>query len=141
MPRTPTIKSVMTPFPHAVEGHESVAAARRLMTANGIHHLPVLESGRLQGILTMRDVERVEAISEQSAETTRVGEVCRFPVYAVDLDEPLDNVLVHMANERLGSVLVLRHDRIAGIFTVTDACRLLAVHLRRDLPPTGDEVA
>lgn len=141
MSRIPTIKSVMTPFPHSAEKDETVADARDRMQENGIRHLPVLDGGKLAGILTQRDVERVEARSEDAAATTRVGAICRFPAYCVDLDEPLDNVLLHMANERLGSTLVLRQERVVGIFTVTDACRLLAVHLRRDLPPTGDEVA
>ncbi len=141
MARIPTIKSVMTPFPHSVRTGDTIAAARRSMTQNGIRHLPVIDDEHLTGILTLRDVERVEAISEHAARVTSVGEVCRFPAYTVDLDEPLDNVLLHMASERLGSVLVIRHERVVGIFTVTDACRLLAVHLRRDLPPTGDEVA
>jgi len=141
MTRIPAIKSVMTPFPHSAEKDETVAAARDRMVHNGIGHLPVLDDGKLTGILTLRDVERLEAHSEGAAATTRVGAICRFPAYCVDLDEPLDNVLLHMANERLGSALVLRQGRVIGIFTVTDACRLLAVHLRRDLPPTGDEVA
>lgn len=141
MARIPTIKSVMTPFPHAVSSGDTIADARRAMTQNGIRHLPVIDDARLIGILTLRDIERVEAISEHAGKITPVGEVCRFPVYSVDLDEPLDNVLLHMASERLGSVLVIRQERVVGIFTVTDACRLLAVHLRRDLPPTGDEVA
>lgn len=141
MARIPAIKSVMTPFPHSVEADAPVTAARATMLANGIRHLPVLDGGRLTGVLTLRDVERLEALSAGATASTRVGAICRFPAYTVELDEPLDNVLLHMANERLGSALVLRQGRVVGIFTVTDACRLLAVHLRRDLPPIGDEVA
>ncbi len=46
-----------------------------------------------------------------------------------------------MATERVGSALVLRGERIVGIFTTTDACRLFAEYLRRDFPADGDDAA
>ena len=143
MSRIPTIKTVMTPFPFSIDAADDIAEARRRMEEHGIRHLPVLADGEPIGILSSRDLERAEAAMAVAGDphAARVGDVCRFPAYAVGLDEPLDNVLVHMATERVGSALVLRGDKVVGIFTTTDACRLFAAHLRRDFPPDGDDAA
>ena len=143
MSRIPTIKTVMTPFPFSIDAADDIAEARRRMEEHGIRHLPVLADGEPIGIFSSRDLERAEAAMAVAGDphAARVGDVCRFPAYAVGLDEPLDNVLVHMATERVGSALVLRGDKVVGIFTTTDACRLFAAHLRRDFPPDGDDAA
>jgi acetoin utilization protein AcuB len=143
MSRIPTIKTVMTPFPFSIDADADLGAARRKMEEHGIRHLPVLAEGEPIGMLTHRDLERAETARALAGRDRprRVRDVCRFPAYAVSLDEPLDNVLVHMASERVGSALVLRADKVVGIFTTTDACRHFAAHLRRDFPPTGDDAA
>jgi hypothetical protein len=47
-----------------------------------------------------------------------------------------------MARDRLGSALVTRRGKLVGVFTVTDACRLLADWLRASFPVAGgDDVA
>ncbi len=143
MPRIPRIKAAMTPFPHSVGEQESLDDARRLMAEHRIHHLPVLDGQRLVGVLTTRDLEHAEASAALAghAGRRRIGEVYCSPPYAVELEEPLDNVLVHMANERIGSAVVLRQGKVVGIFTTTDACRLFAEFLRRGLPESGDDAA
>jgi len=143
MSRIPTIKTVMTPFPFAIDAGEPIAEARRRMQEHGIRHLPVLAEGAAIGVLSRRDLERAEAApaATAGARALRAGDVCHFPAYTVSLDEPLDNVLAHMARERIGSALVLRAGKVVGIFTTTDACRLFAAHLRRDFAPSGDDAA
>ena len=67
---------------------------------------------------------------QRRAEKVLVRDVCTVDVYAVELDTPLDEVLVEMADRRLGSVIVTRKGELAGLFTVTDACRCYAADLR-----------
>ena len=56
---------------------------------------------------------------------------------------PLQRVVAEMAHRRIGSALITKDGRLAGIFTATDACRCLAELLagRSDLPPNGSEAA
>ncbi len=137
--RIPAIKSMMTPFPYAIGAEATTREARERMAQHGVRHLPVLAQGKLVGVLSTRDLERAEVRAH--AATARVGDVCHRPAYAVELDEPLDNVLLRMAKERLGSALVLKQGRVVGIFTTTDACLRFAEWLRRDLPFPGDDAA
>ena len=62
--------------------------------------------------------------------------------YSVDSSTPLDVVLEHMATHHVGSAIVTKHGRIAGIFTATDACRVSCEHLRKLFPSrSGVDVA
>ncbi len=71
----------------------------------------------------------------------RVGDVCAS-AYVVDLDEPLDNVLLAMADRHIDAALVVRQGKLVGIFTMTDACRSFGEHLRDHFhPPKGDDAA
>jgi CBS domain-containing protein len=49
--------------------------------------------------------------------------------YIVDLATPLGAVLRHMAEHRIGSAVVTRRGKLAGVFTTNDACRAFADYL------------
>lgn len=140
--KIPAVKKVMTPFPFHVEVTEPLDEVLRLMATEGIHHLPVMDAGSLVGVINHRDLERT-AVRARAGETrATVADVPREEAYVVSLSEPLDRVLMEMAERRLGATLVVKKGRLAGIFTHTDACRCLAESLRQQFPPRGDnEVA
>jgi CBS domain-containing protein len=142
MSRVPTIKSAMRPFPFSIQAGAGLEAAKRLFDEHEIRHLPVLDGDRLVGLISQHGAERAEILAlRDGAVLPPVGEVATKSVYTVDLDEPLDNVLLHMAEHRLGSALVVRHERLVGIFTTTDALLGYADLLRKDEPMGGDDVA
>jgi len=61
--------------------------------------------------------------------------------YIVDMEARLDEVLAHMAEHHLGSAIVTRRGKLAGIFTVTDACRHFAEFLREQVRRAGGDDA
>jgi acetoin utilization protein AcuB len=135
MKSIPPIKSAMTPFPYAIDIDASVTDARALMQAHDIQHLPVTAGRELIGIVTRRDIDG-RARNRSKREST-VRDVYTPEPYLVELDEPLDNVLVNMAARRIGSAIVTRKGRLAGVFTATDACRCFAEYLREHFRPRG----
>jgi CBS domain-containing protein len=138
MSRIPTIKSVMRAFPYSLPADGGLQEARRLMESHGIRHLPIVDGDELVGIVTANDLARAEA---GGSKARSLRELVTSPAYTVGLDEPLDNVALHMATHRLGSALVVRQGKVVGIFTTTDALEVLARHLRRDFPQGGDDAA
>lgn len=149
--RIPPLKAVMTPFPWAVEADAPLDRARELMASHGVRHLPVTDAHLLVGIITDRDLRRLLesrlAAAGQSgsgpgggAGELLVSDAMTTDIYAVDLNTPLDHALMVMAEEHIGCTLVTRDERLAGIITSTDVCRLFAAHLGR-LRPHGDDVA
>jgi acetoin utilization protein AcuB len=127
----------MTPFPHFVESGESLLVARTLMVRHEVRHLPVKDGDKLVGVLTDRDLKRAldPDLGLPPKDELFVRDVFVPDAYTVDTSEPLDRVLEEMANRHMGSVLVTTHGRLAGIFTTTDACRLLYGHLRALVAP------
>jgi CBS domain-containing protein len=140
--KIPAVKEVMTPFPYSIEGRETLDRAREMMAEHKIHHLPVIDQGILLGVISNRDLLRTLDQSEQNGEDPpRVADVPREDAYVVDLSAPLDRVLFRMAEERLGAALVVKDDRLAGIFTLSDACRYFAEYLRQQFPSSGGDEA
>lgn len=128
----PSIKSVMTPFPYSVAPSATTREAEAMMRDHGIHHLPVKEHDELVGVVAASDLRRARGAA------TRVAEVMRTDPYVVGLASPLDDVLLHMADHHVECVLVTKGDRLAGIFTVVDACRAFGRELRERRPGGGD---
>jgi CBS-domain-containing membrane protein len=122
----------MTPLPLSIGVEARVLEARELMAEHDIRHLPVTDDGRLVGVVTQRDIGLVldPELDLPFDEELRVRSVCILEAYVVAPDTPLDEVVDEMARRRIGSALVARNGRLLGIFTVTDACRILAETLR-----------
>ncbi|MGQ9369745.1 CBS domain-containing protein [Azospirillum sp. ST 5-10] len=55
-PDTTPLAAVMTPCPIAVDRGTTVRDALRRMAGNRLRHLPVVEDGRVVGVLSVRDV-------------------------------------------------------------------------------------
>lgn len=143
MSTRPLIKSVMTPFPYSVSLDAPLSVARSLMREHGIRHLAVKDdAGELVGVLTDRDLKLVLGpyVSSGANEKAVVRYAYIPGAYTVELNTPLDQVVATMAERRIGSALVTKQGRLAGIFTAVDACRLFADLLRADFP-TGDGAA
>ncbi len=142
MKSIPHVKSVMTPFPHAVDSMEDMQTAQGMMGQHGIRHLPVLHEGELRGILSERDLQLAQGILafRDNAVSLPVWAICSRDPYIVDLDVPIDAVVDEMANRHIGSAIVTRRGKLAGIFTTTDACRLLGERMREDAGRNTEDV-
>jgi acetoin utilization protein AcuB len=135
------VANVMTPFPHHVDAHEDLFTARGMMQQHGIRHLPVLREGKLAGIVTSRDVEIAMGVAGPGVQEVRipVWSVCERDPYVVDLDTPIAEVASTMADRHIGSALVTRKGKLAGIITTVDICRAFAELTRKHEQP--DDVA
>jgi signal-transduction protein with cAMP-binding, CBS, and nucleotidyltransferase domain len=54
--------------------------------------------------------------------------------YIVSFRTPLNEVVMEMAKRRIGSVLVQRHGKLAGILSAIDVCRILGEYLESMFP-------
>lgn len=144
MKQIPPIKAVMTAFPHSVESDQPIAKARDMMAEHGIRHLPVVKDGKLVSVVTDRDIRMALRQASETADDgdTAVRDIPARDAYIVELTEPLDVVVLHMARHRIDAALVVKSDRLVGIFTMTDACDFLGGLLRALFPRDhGDDAA
>ena len=131
----PSVSHYMTKQPWTIERTASLADAHRLMREHKIRHLPVLDEGRLVGVVTQRDLHLLETIGDVDTNESTVEEAMTEHPFIVTGDTALDDVVEIMADHKYGSVIVMGRAGVEGIFTAVDACHVLADILRRDTAP------
>ena len=143
MSRKPTLAGAMTPFPHSVDINAPIDEAQAFLREHKIRHLPVTDGGVLVGVVTDRDIKLMLGpdFAYPEPQTLKVSDAMVEEPYVVDLRTPLAEVLRTMASKRLGSALVTRKGKLAGVFTSTDACRAFAEFLGPAETTTPDDAA
>lgn len=131
------IRSYMTPSAHTIGIGRSLADAHRVMREHQIRHLPVLDGGKLVGIVTERDLHLIETLKGVDQNTVAVEEAMSQDVYAVEPETPLAQVVGAMAEHRYGSAVIAHRDHVLGIFTTIDALRVLAKLAGDDISGKG----
>ncbi|HEY6175953.1 MAG TPA: CBS domain-containing protein [Kofleriaceae bacterium] len=122
----------MTRQPWTIRKDAKMSQAHELMRGHRIRHLPVLEDGKLVGIVSDRDLHLMETLPDSDPDEITVDEAMTEDVYAVGLDDPVDAVAERMAVRKYGCAIVVnRHGGVEGIFTTVDAMQLLADVLRK----------
>lgn len=133
----------MTAFPYSVAITAPVSEAIEFMRQKNIRHLPVTEDGKLAGVISDRDIKLVLGpdFAYPDPDKLTIGEAMVRESYIVDLEEPLDQVLAHMAEHHIGSAVVTRQGKLAGMFTTSDACKHFAEFLREQFRRAGGDDA
>ncbi len=117
----------MTTAPLFVQVDAELSTAVELMQQHEIRHLPVLDGERLVGIVSERDLGIIESLVPDEWERIVVAEAMTPSPYAVPASTPLAEVAKAMADQKYGCVVVTdKHGAVAGLFTTTDALRVLA---------------
>jgi acetoin utilization protein AcuB len=119
------IRDFMTPAPHSIGRKQTLAVAHEKMRQYGLRHLPVLEGGKLAGVLSQRDAYFVETIPGADPKTVAVEEAMSMDVYTVTPETPVLEVAAAMADHKYGCVVVSEGHHVVGIFTTVDALRAL----------------
>jgi len=120
----------MTAQPHSIESAATLADAHRMMREHAIRHLPVLSDGRIVGIVSLGDLHLLETIADFPLDTVTVAEAMTEHPFIVTSDMALDDIVEIMASKKYGSAIVAGRLGVEGIFTMVDACRVLAEVLR-----------
>ncbi len=118
---------VMSATPVYVDMHCTVSEAEKLMAAHDIHHLPVMDGGSLESIISKRDIRH--AIYPDTAadkDALLVADICPTQAFVADSNDLLARVIGVMASRHIAAVIVLDEGDLSGIFTEADSCRVLA---------------
>ena len=144
MKKMPMLKTAMTPFPYSIDLSASFDEASELMGHHNVRHLPVTRDRQVVGVITDRDMTSAMHVHSQAhdAGSLSVSDLYMADPYIVSLDEPLENVLLTMAERHIGSAIVTRAGKLVGMFTAVDACRSFGEYLHGHFPrPDGHHVA
>jgi len=114
----------MTRNPKTVSPDDPLSFAAGILREGRFHHLPVVEGGRLVGILSDTDL-RNASFGEFPTEGGPAGELkvrgaMRTEVWSVTPDDSVEDALLILAREKFGALPVLSGDRLVGIITRAD---------------------
>jgi acetoin utilization protein AcuB len=140
------VRDSMTREVVTVGAEASAAEALALCRENRIRHLPVLEGGRLVGIISDRDLRsaapalgdpaRVEALGR-----IRVADKMVRDVATVHPEDPIEDAAVAMYERKIGCLPVVDGDDLAGILTSSDVLRAFVRLVGASEPGSRLEVA
>ena len=99
-------KDLMTPQPRTCSPDTNLAAAAELMLAADCGLLPVVDEGRLVGVVTDRDLFIALATRNRRAADLTVGDVAQSPVYTCTPEAEAEAVLATMRTHRVRRVPV-----------------------------------
>jgi CBS domain-containing protein len=143
MSAAPKLENVMTPFPYSVDAEAPIEQAIEFLRTHKIRHLPVTTKGALTSVVSDRDIKLVLGpdFAYPNSRDLKVRDAMVKDCYIVDIATPLTAVLRHMASQRIGSAIVTRRGKLAGVFTTNDACRAFADYLDDVDVIEGDDAA
>ncbi len=121
----PKVMKFMTMMPHSIGKDQTLAQAHKTMRELNIRHLPVLEGGKVLGILSDRDLYLIETLRDVDPTKIMVEEAMTPLPYSVSPDTSLDEVVVEMVEHKYGCAVVMQNGKLVGILTTIDIMRAL----------------
>lgn len=115
-----TARDIMTGDVTVVAPHDSLRVAAQRMIDRNVGALPVTSNGRLEGIVTDRDIVARAVAEGADLSNTTVREVASTSVQSVAADDPVRDVVRTMASERVRRVPVTDNGTLVGMISQAD---------------------
>ncbi len=119
------ISEYMTKVVHTIDLETTLETAHMIMRDREIRHLPVMDEDKLVGVISERELEMLRAFPMIDMDVASASDAMADNAYIVGPDTPLTEVVREMAERKVGSVLVATGQKVEGIFTTTDALRIV----------------
>ena len=127
------VRQIMSRDVVTVRSDTSLGTARQMLAEHRIRRLPVMESRRLIGIVSDRDLRSASRMSDR----VPVGEIMTKNVVTITPDMSADEAAHIILDGRFGGLPVVERGELVGIITETDLLRALVVVLETE---AGDRI-
>jgi len=123
------VRDIMTTNVVTIPSSTSITDTKRIMQAHRFRRLPVVDKGRLVGIVTERRLESVSPSKATSLtvwelsyllDKTPVKEIMERDVVTVSPDMTVEESLNTAQTNKIGSLVVVEDGRVVGILTTND---------------------
>jgi len=121
------VKDVMVTDLVVVDANTSVREAVKRMNDFGIGCLPVMDSGKVAGIMTERDILRRVVAEGKNPDNTLVKDIMSKPLIVVDPETSLEDAVELMIEKKIKKLPVMKDDKLVGLVTFTDIARFQPV--------------
>jgi CBS domain-containing protein len=119
-----TIQEAMTPNPTTIALGTPVREAARILKAENVGSLPIVEDGKLVGVVTDRDLA-IRILGEDRDPSTPVGEIASKDLVTVDPQQTLEEAARLMAKHQIRRLPVVEEDgSLVGILAQADIAQI-----------------
>jgi len=131
---TQIVRNWMTPNPITITPQTTLPEAHRLMNEHNVRRLPVVNKGKLVGIVTRGDVREAQASDATTLSVYELNylldqvpakEFMAYEPITVSADAPIGEAARRMLQHKIGGLPVVEYGELVGIITETDLCRML----------------
>jgi CBS domain-containing protein len=114
----PTVDDLMTPDVVTIGQDATIEEARERCREIHARHLPIVEDGRLVGIVSDRDLRA--AVGSGRSLGTRVGQVMTTSCITLGPHARVSEAAELMVSNKISALPVLHEERLVGLLTLTD---------------------
>ncbi|MCO6512829.1 MAG: CBS domain-containing protein [Aridibacter famidurans] len=128
-----TISEIMTVQPVTVSVDTPLPDVYTIAKEHSIHHLPVVEGGRLVGIISRTDLERISFVNDPNSSNVveamwdflRTENLMTRSVVTIGKDQTVREAAELLRDGKIHALPVVDGTEIVGIVTSTDLIRYL----------------
>ena len=126
------VREIMMGSPVTLKPEETLDLANDVISLGRIRHIPVVEDGRLVGLLSERDMMGAaattifglnERVSRRCSRAVLIKDVMKKKVVTVKPDTPIKDAAHLMKEKKIGCVPVVNEGALVGLVTTTDILR------------------
>jgi len=127
-----TVREIMMGSPVTLKPDDTLDLANDVISLGRIRHIPVVEDGRLVGLITERDLIGAAAghifgLKQKSKsallKSVLIKEVMKKRIVTVEPDLPIKDAAHLMADKKVGCAPVVNTGVLVGLVTTTDILR------------------
>lgn len=108
---------------HTVSPGASVLEALAIMAEKNIGALPVVELGKVVGIISERNYARQVAVVGRSSRDTTVAEIMETRVWYVEPHNTREQCMALMTEQRVRHLAVIEDGRLTGLISIGDVVK------------------
>jgi CBS domain-containing membrane protein len=129
------VREIMMGSPVTLKPDDTLDLANDIISLGRIRHIPVVENGKLTGIISARDLmgaasSRIFGLKQKSKsallKSILIKNIMKNRVVAVEPDTPITNAARLMADKKIGCLPVVESGALVGLVTTTDVLRYVA---------------
>ena len=129
------VREIMTTDVMTIGRNDELMISDDIMRMKRLRHLPVVEEGRLVGVLTQKDLFHAalstalnfgEKAQKEFLKTVVVKEVMTEEVLTIDPDADVKEAARLMIEHKIGCLPVVEDGTLVGLVTETDLLRIVA---------------
>jgi CBS domain-containing protein len=125
-------REIMMGSPVTLQPNDTLDLANDVISLGRIRHIPIVDDGRLVGIITERDLigaaaGKIFGLKQKNKsallKSVLIKEVMKKRVVTATPDTPIKDVAHLMAEKKIGGVPVVSAGMVVGLVTTTDILR------------------